>query len=138
MKEEIRRERMEKYGCITWCAERSTMCFGVLTEDGTCKHEVCLHDDPKWLEQQERIERKRMETVKQTHEAAMPEPTKEKQENRSNVDEMWKKIHAWEDKANSLYRAGERKQANALMNKSRRARRELWEIEHKNTGGPEK
>lgn len=131
MKEEIRKERMEKYGTITWCAERNTMCFGVLTEDGACKHEVCLHDDPKWLEQQERIERKREQSMKQTHEAAMPGTTEETKESRSIVDDMWNKIHAWEDKANSLYRAGERQAADALMNKARRARRKLWDIEHK-------
>lgn len=131
MREEIRKERMDKYGCITWCSERNTMCFGALTEDGACKHDVCLHDDPKWIAQQERIERKRMEAMNQTHEEAKPEPIKETKESRNIVEEMWKKIHAWEDKANSLYRAGERKAADALINKARKARRQLWEIEHK-------
>lgn len=61
MKQEIREERLRKFGCITWCEERSTQCFGILTEDGTCKHDVCLHDRPEWIEQQRRIEQKRKE-----------------------------------------------------------------------------
>lgn len=131
MNEEVRKERLEKYGAITWCEERETMCFGVLTEDGKCKHAICLHDDPKWIAQQERIEQRRKAAMKAENEAIKPEEKNEDKEIRIDIDAMWKKIHAWEEKANSLYRAGERKQADALMNKSRRARRKLWDIQHK-------
>lgn len=44
---------------ITHCLREDCYCFGCVTATGACKYEMCLHDDPKWQEQQRIIERKR-------------------------------------------------------------------------------
>ena len=125
MNEEVRKQELEKYGAITYCEKCDVLCFGCLTEDGSCKYEVCLHDDPKWIEQQKRIEEKRksarMEAEKFTHE---PQAKKVNQKDQMAI------IRNLEAKARSLYMAGEHSEANKIFNKAKKARKALWDITH--------
>lgn len=128
MKEEIRQKRMQEHGCITWCEQENTMCFGCLTENGDCKYITCLHYDPNWIAQQERIEAKRRETEKPK---AIETPEKvSRRETETPAQEIRRKWEHLENKARALYQAGERNEAEKVMRKARKLRTELWNIEH--------
>lgn len=128
MNEEIRKQKLEKYGSIAFCEERNVLCFGCLTENGECKYKICLHDDPKWIEQQKRIEEKRKAAMKP--QIVEPEPTKPTVE-KVDVEAERRKIRNLEAKARGLYMAGERKEADRVFNKAKKARKQLWEKQQK-------
>lgn len=54
MKEEIRKERVNKYGSFLYCPAKGCLCFGRET-DQKCKYPTCLLDDPEHLALQQRI-----------------------------------------------------------------------------------
>ena len=128
MNEEVRKERLEKYGAITYCEEKDVLCFGCLTADGNCKYEICLHDDPNWIAQQKRIEEKRKAAM--NPKIIEAEPIKPKVE-KIDIEAERKKIRNLEAKARALYMAGERKEGDRVFNKAKKARKELWEKQNK-------
>lgn len=125
MNEEIKKERMEKFGCITFCEERDTMCFGILTEDGKCKYDTCLHDDPDWIAQQKRIKEKRKAVMEPQLITTEEKETKSESET-IDFEAEREKIRKLEAKARALYFAGERKEADRVFNRAKRARKALW------------
>ena len=130
MNEDIKKERMERFGCITYCADRDTMCFGILTADGRCKYDTCLHDDPNWIAQQKRIEEKRKAAMESqvviTEEMEVKKEALKPKTEILDFDAEREKIRKLEAKARALYFAGERKEADRVFNRAKRARKALW------------
>lgn len=126
MNENVRDYRMAKFGTITWCEERNTQCFGCLTEDGSCKHEQCLLDDPKHIEMRERQQQKTKKPKEPPRETSGASHVAEERA----MEIFWESIKAMEKKAEFLYRVNEKQEADKLMRKSRRMRRRLWELNH--------
>ena len=103
MQPEIRKARVEKYGSFLYCPDRDTLCFGRYTEDGSCKHESCILDDPEYKDLQERIEKNRILNAQaEKKKEEPPAPIRRQTINREQqlIDEIKHK----EEKAAWLYK----------------------------------
>lgn len=107
MQPEIYKERVKKYGSFLWCPERSISCFGIDTPDGTCKHRVCLLEDPRYLAEQKKI----AENIRRNAEREKAEREKEKmdppapirKQNKTRAEILRAKIKEKERLAERLY-----------------------------------
>lgn len=124
MNEELRMQRVEKYGSFLYCPMRDTLCFGRYT-NRKCKYDSCILDDPDYQELQRTIEhnrRKRNES-RQKEETAYTPPCRSAP--RSENQFAWERIHAMEEQAAQLYRKNKPKIADGLMAKAMNMRRRL-------------
>lgn len=119
MKPEIREERVKKYGSFLFCPEKNTLCFGTDTEDGNCKHEHCLLDDPAYLKKKAQIavrieENDRREREERRREAQAP-PAPIRRQRKSAADMLREQIERKERFARTLYRENKPRRADAVM-----------------------
>lgn len=119
MKPEIRKMKMEKYGSILFCPEKNTLCFGTDTEDGNCKHEHCLLDDPAYLKKQEEIEERIAVNARREQERRKTEhhdpPAPIRRQRKSAADMLREQIERKERFARTLYRENKPRRADAVM-----------------------
>ena len=68
MRENIRKERVEKYGSFLYCQNRDTLCFNINTPDGICEEKICCLDDPEYIALLQKIEKNRKKREKRKEE----------------------------------------------------------------------
>lgn len=119
MKSEIRKEKVEKYGSFLFCTYKGCLCFGCYTDDGSCKYELCLLDNPKYIQKQAEIEQRIKE-----NDLREREERKHKQENASapiriqrktTKDLLEEQIKIKENYARRLYRTNKPKKGDSVM-----------------------
>lgn len=125
MREDIRKARVEKYGSFLYCPEWDTICSFRDTEDGTCGREECLHEEPEWLELQERIEENRKK-----HTTKREEPqTNIRTQHRTRQEILQREIDRKSAEARRCYRKGWTKKGDRLTYEILHLERKLKEME---------
>lgn len=119
MDPEIREERVKKYGSFLFCPEKNTLCFGTDTEDGNCKHEHCLLEDPAYIKKQKEIDERirendRREREERRREAQEP-PAPARHQRKSAADMLREQIERKERFARTLYRENKPRRADVVM-----------------------
>ena len=116
MQAEIREERIKKYGSFLWCPERSCLCFGINTPNGTCKKDVCYHDDPKYIAKQAEIEARRKENTQREAEERKKQEEEPMPEKKADpVKGLTSYIARREAMARRAYRENRPKKGDAIM-----------------------
>lgn len=70
-------ERSENNSFL-WCAERSCLCTRIDNPDRVCERAICYHDDPDYLAEQARREKRYQENVRRAKEEAEEDAIKNK------------------------------------------------------------
>lgn len=116
MQPEIHKERVAKYGSFLYCPERSCLCFGIDTPDGTCKKDVCYHDDPKYIAKQAEIDRRVQENALREAEERKKQEAEPMPEKKVDlVKELTTYIARREAMARRAYRENKPKKGDAIM-----------------------
>lgn len=119
MKPEIRKMKMEKYGSILFCPEKSVLCFGTDTDDGSCRHKSCLLDDPAYLKKQNEIKERIAVNARREQERRKIEhhdpPAPIRRQRKSAADMLREQIERKERFARTLYRENKPRRADAIM-----------------------
>lgn len=104
MQPKIRKARVKKYGSFLYCLDRDTLCFGRHTEDGSCKHEICILDDPEYIALQERIEKNRIINAQAEKEKKEDTPAPIRRQTITREQQLIDEIKHKEEKAAWLYK----------------------------------
>lgn len=135
MKPEIRKMKVEKYGSFLYCPAKDVLCFGTDTEDGTCRHDICLLDDPKYVKQQEQIEQRRKANAKREREERLKEikdpPAPIRRQRKGAADVIREQIDRKERFARTLYRENKPRKADRIMHEVMTLQAKLRRLDEK-------
>lgn len=129
MQPEIRKARVKKYGSFLYCPDRDTLCFGRYTEDGSCKHESCILDDPEYIALQERIDKNRIINVQAEKEKKEDMPAPIRRQTITREQQLIDEIKHKEEKAAWLYKKNWPGQADNAMYEAAMLKNQLRKIQ---------
>lgn len=129
MRQEVRKERIEKYGSFLFCPERETICFHIDTPDGKRARSICCKDDPEYIRQQEIIDENRRknaeEEEKKRQQEKLDPPAPIRMQTKSRKDWLEEKIAYKENRAQQFYKNNKPKIADQIMHEVMILRRQL-------------
>lgn len=123
MREDIRKARVKKYGSFLYCPQGDCLCVCLNNEYGTCKRAVCLHDDPEWLQLQERIEKNRKRAA--TSGVNIPEKPQENIRMQTGQAALKERIRQKEELSERLYRENKPQLAETVFRQAQIMKGEL-------------
>lgn len=126
MREDIRKERVAKYGSFLYCAHRDAICSFMDNELAVCPRVECILDDPEYIALQERIERNRLKNNKQ-EEKEEPHPNRKepKQKPMTRREYLLEQIRRKEALSERLYRENKPKAADMVFRQAQIMKGEL-------------
>lgn len=126
MREDIRKERVKKYGSFLYCAHRDTICSFMDNELAVCPRAECILDDPEYKALQERIERNRLKNLKQAEkEEPYPRRKEPKQKPLTGREYLLEQIRRKEALSERLYRENKPKAADMVFRQAQIMKGEL-------------
>lgn len=126
MREDIRKERVKKYGSFLYCAHRDTICSYMDNELAVCPMAECILDNPEYIALQERIEMNRLQNGKQLEkEEPYPRRKETKQKPMTRRDYLLEQIRRKEALSERLYRENKPKAADMVFRQAQIMKGEL-------------
>lgn len=126
MREDIRKERVKKYGSFLYCAHRDTICSFMDNELAVCPRAECILDNPEYIALQERIEMNRLQNGKQLEkEEPYPRRKEPKQKPMTRRDYLLEQIRRKEALSERLYRENKPKAADMVFRQAQIMKGEL-------------
>lgn len=126
MREDIRKERVKKYGSFLYCAHRDTICLCMDNELAVCPRAECILDDPEYIALQERIERNRLKNNKQEEkEEPYPRRKEPKKKPMTRREYLLEQIRRKEALSERLYRENKPKAADMVFRQAQIMKGEL-------------
>lgn len=126
MREDIRKERVKKYGSFLYCAHRDTICSFMDNELAVCPRAECILDNPEYIALQKRIEMNRLQNGKQLEkEEPYPKRKEPKQKPMTEREYLLEQIRRKEALSERLYRENKPKAADMVFRQAQIMKGEL-------------
>lgn len=126
MREDIRKERVKKYGSFLYCTHRDTICSYMDNELAICPRADCILDDPGYIALQERIAKNRLKNSRQTEkEELYPARKEQKPKPMTRREYLLEQIKRKEELSERLYRENKPKAADMVFRQAQIMKGEL-------------